>query len=282
MQWEGRRESGNVQDRRSYGGTAMAIGGGGSIVALLLALLLGANPLEIFDPQPDGQAPKQQARRDLERDPLRRFVGVVLADTEDVWHKLFRDMGKRYREPKLVLFTRHTRSGCGAAGAEIGPFYCPEDETIYLDLDFFRELKARFGAPGDFAQAYVIAHEVGHHVQKLLGTMQQVQSQRRRLGESQYNKLSVRLELQADFYAGLWAYHAQQMAKILDPGDLEEAIGAARAIGDDRLQMRGKGYVVPDSFTHGTSAQRVRWFRRGFDTGDIKQGDTFKIADHEL
>jgi uncharacterized protein len=208
-------------------------------------------------------------------------VAVVLADTEDVWHEQFRKMDKTYKEPRLVLFSGQVESACGFANAAVGPFYCPGDQMVYLDLTFFDELKNRFRAPGEFAQAYVIAHEVGHHVQKLLGTSDKVHAQRG-LPKAEYNRLSVRLELQADFLAGFWAYHAQKSKQFLQPGDLEEALRAANAIGDDRLQKQARGHVVPDSFTHGTSAQRIRWFRRGFETGDFSKGDTFSISYEEL
>ena len=198
----------------------------------------------------------------------------MLANTEDVWSDLFRQMGRQYREPKLVLFGDQVESACGLDGAAVGPFYCPGDEKLYLDLSFFNELETRFRAPGDFAEAYVIAHEVGHHVQKLLGTMDRLESARGRLTEQENNQLSVRLELQADFLAGAWAHYAQKKG-VLESGDIEEALGAASAVGDDRLQHETEGYIVPDSFTHGTSEQRIRWFRKGFDTGDIRQGDTF-------
>jgi predicted metalloprotease len=203
-------------------------------------------------------------------------VRVVLGDTEDVWHDQFRRLGKAYQEPHLVLFSGQIRSACGFANAAVGPFYCPADEKVYIDLSFYEELKNRFRAPGDFAQAYVIAHEIGHHVQNLLGVSDKVHAMQRRVDKAKANELSVRLELQADFYAGVWAHHAQKMRHILEPGDLEEALRAASAIGDDRVQKEARGYVVPDSFTHGTSEQRVRWFRRGFETGDLSQGDTFQ------
>ena len=199
---------------------------------------------------------------------------MVLADTEDVWHQLFRQRGREYKEPKLVLFNGRVESACGLASTAVGPFYCPEDEEVYLDLSFFREMKRRFGASGDFAQAYVIAHEVGHHVQKQLGIMDRAHAARSRMGKREANQLSVRLELQADFLAGVWAHHAQQLKNILDRNDIDEALHAASAIGDDRLQMQAQGYVVPDAFTHGTSEQRARWFRRGWETGDLRAGDT--------
>jgi predicted metalloprotease len=219
---------------------------------------------------------------DPAQEELKHFVAVVLADTEDVWHEEFRKMGKTYRDPHLVLFSGQVDSACGTADAAVGPFYCPGDEIVYLDLSFFDELKNRFHAPGEFAEAYVIAHEVGHHVQKQLGISDKVHAERERLSKAEYNRLSVRLELQADFLAGFWAYHAQKAKNILDPGDLEAALTAANAIGDDRLQKQARGYVVPDSFTHGTSAQRIRWFRRGFETGDFSKGDTFKVSDDDL
>lgn len=256
----------------------MAVGGGlGTIVLIVLALLFGADPRELLD-QGGGQSPAQgtqSARRvNPQEDELKQFSSVVLAETEDVWQQLFQQAGKRYREPTLSLFTEQTRSACGAAGASTGPFYCAGDEKLYIDLSFYRDLRTRLGAPGDFAQAYVIAHEVGHHVQHLLGTMDQVDARQRRMSEAEANRLSVMLELQADFYAGVWAHYAERRG-IIEPGDIEEALNAATAIGDDRLQRQSQGYVVPDSFTHGTSEQRVRWFRRGYDTGDIRQGDTF-------
>jgi predicted metalloprotease len=213
---------------------------------------------------------------------MRQFVSVVLADTEDVWREQFRQLGREYEEPTLVLFSGRVESACGLASSAVGPFYCPRDHKLYIDLAFFEELKRRFGAPGDFAQAYVIAHEVGHHVQTLLGTNAKVDRLRGRISQQEFNQLSVRLELQADFLAGVWAHHAQRSQQILEPGDLEEALRAAAAIGDDRLQRQAQGYVVPDSFTHGSSEQRIRWFRRGFETGDLSQGDTFDIPEGEL
>jgi len=212
-------------------------------------------------------------------DEGKEFVSVVLADTEEVWRALFRQMDRTYREPTLVLFTDQVRSACGFAGAAMGPFYCPGDDKVYLDLGFFSELQRRLGAPGDFAQAYVIAHEVGHHVQNLLGISEQVQAQRGRVSQAEYNRLSVCLELQADFLAGVWAHQAQSAWGILEQGDIEEALGAASAVGDDTLQRRSSGRVVPDSFTHGTSTQRMRWFQRGFTSGDLSQGDTFSARD---
>ncbi|MCA1600459.1 MAG: zinc metallopeptidase [Acidobacteria bacterium] len=278
MRWREGRQSENVEDRRGMSRGGMAIGGGlGGIIILVIALLLGADPRQLLEQLPsEGQAPVTQSSRPTnpEEEELRKFVGAVLADTEDVWNDIFRQLGRQYREPTLVLFTDRVQSACGVGGAAVGPFYCPGDEKLYIDLAFYRELKSRFRAPGDFAQAYVIAHEVGHHVQHLLGTMDQVNSARNRLSEAEANRLSVRLELQADFLAGVWAHHAQKRG-ALEEGDVEEALGAASAIGDDRLQGETQGYVVPDSFTHGTSEQRISWFRQGLDTGDIRQGDTF-------
>ncbi len=278
MRWREGRQSENVEDRRGMSRGGMAIGGGlGGIVVLVIALLLGADPRQLLEQLPsEGQAPATQSSgpTNPEEEELRQFVGAVLADTEDVWNDIFRQMGRQYREPSLVLFTDQVQSACGVAGAMVGPFYCPGDQKLYIDLSFFRELKTRFQAPGDFAQAYVIAHEVGHHVQHLLGTMDQVNSARQRMSEAEANQLSVRLELQADFLAGVWAHHAQNRG-VLEQGDVEEALGAASAIGDDRLQRESQGYVVPDSFTHGSSEQRIHWFRKGLETGDTRQGDTF-------
>jgi predicted metalloprotease len=222
------------------------------------------------------QGPQGPGVVDPQDEERAAFVKVVLADTEDVWNKLFQQNGRKYEEPTLVLFRGRVESACGLADAAVGPFYCPADRKVYVDLQFFEELKQKLGAPGDFAQAYVIAHEVGHHVQNLLGTSDWVHEQRERLSKTQYNQLSVRLELQADFYAGVWAHHAQRLQNILETGDIEEAMRAAEAIGDDRLQRQAQGYVVPDSFTHGTSEQRARWFRLGLQTGDMRRGDTFK------
>ena len=277
MRWSDRRESSNVEDRRGMG--RVAIGGGlGTLVILAVALLLGADPRKLLEqvPQDGSINPSAPASRSAnpEEEETKKFASVVLADTEDVWHDVFSKIGRQYREPKLVLFTDQVRSECGIAGAAVGPFYCPGDEQLYLDLAFFQELRTRFRAPGDFAEAYVIAHEVGHHVQKLVGTMDQVNEAQRRMSREEANQLSVRLELQADFLAGVWAHYAQQKG-YLEQGDIEEAINAASAVGDDRLQRQTQGYVVPDSFTHGTSEQRIRWFRKGFETGDIRQGDTF-------
>jgi predicted metalloprotease len=256
----------------------MAIGGGlGGIVLLVIALLLGADPRQLLEQLPSQDAgPRTQTARSTspQEEERKQFVATVLANTEDVWTDLFRQTGRQYREPKLVLFGGEVESACGLAGAAVGPFYCPGDEKVYLDLSFLNELHTRFRAPGDFAEAYVIAHEVGHHIQRLLGTMEKVDAARGRLSEAENNQLSVRLELQADFLAGVWAHYAQKKG-VLEAGDMEEALGAASAVGDDRLQKEAQGYAVPDSFTQGTSEQRIRWFRKGFESGDIRQGDTF-------
>ena len=272
MQWRGRQGSGNVSDRRGMGGK-LAVGGGlGGIVVLILSLLLGGNPLETIN-----VGSQSNYTPSAEEDERAQFVGVVLKDTEDVWNSLFEEsFNADYREPTLVLFSQSDQSGCGFATAATGPFYCPMDNSVYIDLSFADQLSQSFGAAGDFALAYVVAHEVGHHVQNLLGTSGKVQEARRRLSEVEGNKLSVALELQADFYAGVWAHHAQEMKQVLEPGDIEEALRAANAIGDDRLQKQSQGRVVPDAFTHGTSEQRMYWFKKGFETGDIEQGNTFE------
>jgi uncharacterized protein len=281
MLWQGRRESDNVEDARgSGGGGRLVLGGGiGTVVLVVLYLLLGGDPQALFNSQ-QAQLP-QTAQYDSQapRDEASKFVAVVLAATEDAWNEIFRQMGREYQEPRLVLFTDMIQSGCGFASGATGPFYCPQDQRVYIDLGFFRELQQRLGAGGDFAEAYVIAHEVGHHVQNLLGITDRVQAARRRVSEAEYNQLSVRLELQADFLAGVWARYTDRVKHVVEAGDIEEAMRAAAAVGDDRLQYRSRGYVVPDSFTHGTSEQRVRWFRRGYETGDLSQGDTFNARD---
>jgi predicted metalloprotease len=280
MLWKGRRESENVEDRRGIGRGGLAIGGGlGTVVILLIAMFFGVDPRAILDQTGEEPAVSTRAARPASpaEDELRHFVAVVLAETEDVWTGIFRQNGREYRDPTLVLFTDQVQSACGTAGSATGPFYCPGDQKVYIDLAFYRDLKQRLGAPGDFAQAYVIAHEVGHHVQRLLGISDKVHSAQSRMSRSQANDLSVRLELQADFFAGVWANQAKNKG-LLEAGDIEEALGAASAVGDDRLQRQAQGRVVPDSFTHGTSEQRVRWFRKGLDTGDFKQGDTFNAT----
>jgi len=251
------------------------VGGGiGTLIIGVIIYLLGGDPSQIINQGQSGSMPLTEEQKAAE-DSAAAFVKVVLADTEDVWNKQFAEMGQDYKEPTMVLFNGATQSGCGGASSATGPFYCPLDQGVYLDLSFYRELKERFSAPGDFAMAYVVAHEVGHHVQQLLGITDKVRNLQERTSQERGNELSVRLELQADFFAGLWANHAQQMQQILDPGDIEEALNAANAIGDDRLQMESQGRIVPESFTHGTSEQRMYWFKKGFQTGDINQGDTF-------
>ena len=281
MRWKGRRGSDNVEDRRGRGRGTVVAGGGGLLLVgfVVIALCMGADPAAIFrvvQEVPVGvEAPQGEGQP--VNDDAKKFVSVVLADTEEVWGELFRGLGKVYREPRLVLFSGRVDSACGFQSAAVGPFYCPSDQTVYIDLTFFNEMKGKLGAPGDFAQAYVIAHEVGHHVQNLLGVSDAILAKRQRVSKVEANRLSVRQELQADFYAGVWAHHAQRKFNSLQEGDIEEALGAANAIGDDRLQMRSRGFEVPETFTHGTSEQRIRWFARGFKTGDVEQGDTYSI-----
>ena len=279
MRWMGGRQSENVEDRRGLGVPLVAGGGLGTIVLIVLALFFGLDPSVILQGGDGPPVPQQQApsASSAGGDQMRDFVATVLADTEDTWHELFREMDREYREPRLVLFNTAVQSACGVAGSATGPFYCPQDQKVYLDLDFFRALRERFRAPGDFAQAYVIAHEVGHHVQKLLGISDVVMAERRR-GGVDANAASVRLELQADCLAGVWGYHADRTRHILEAGDVEEALGAAAAIGDDRLQRQAGGRVAPESFTHGTSEQRVRWFTRGIESGDLRECDTFRAG----
>ncbi len=288
------RESDNVEDRRGQSGRGMpggirigrgGLGVGTIVLALVASYFLGIDPrvvMGVLGGMEGGaptqvQAPAEPAGKPS--DELGRFVAVVLADTEDTWRAIFRQGGGAYREPKLVLFSGVYPTACGMGQSAAGPFYCPLDEKVYIDLSFFRQLQERFRAPGDFAQAYVIAHEVGHHVQKLLGIMEQTARLRQRMSEQEYNQVSVRVELQADCFAGVWAHHAQRERKILEPGDLDEALRAASAIGDDVLQKRSQGYVVPDSFTHGSAAQRVRWFRVGFDSGSMQACNTFEARE---
>jgi len=293
------RESDNVEDLRGVSGGGGGGGGfggigiphlsiGGIVIALVVSYFLGINPLTVLGllsgtsaPQQQA-APVQQAQQQGQQgqgshpsDPLAHFVSVVLANTEDTWTAVFKQMGKTYREPKLVLFTGSTPTACGTGRTAAGPFYCPQDEKVYIDLQFYQMLHDRFHAPGDFAQAYVIAHEVGHHVQNLLGIMAKADAARAKMNDEQYNAVSVRLELQADCYAGVWAHDSDQMHKFIDAGDLESALNAAAAIGDDTLQKQAQGYAVPETFTHGTSAQRQRWFRNGFDHGSLQACDTF-------
>ncbi len=256
-------------------------GGLGGIVIVVLYLLMGGNPDQIMQQiQPGSSDISTGVEQPLsvEQEQEGQFVGVILAETEDVWGQIFAANGESYRQPRLVLFSNQISSACGYAGASAGPFYCPSDERVYIDLDFFAQMQRQLGAQGDFALAYVIAHEVGHHIQNLLGTMEQVQSQRGSLSETEYNQLSVRLELQADFYAGIWAHYAARTAGLIEEGDIEEGINAASAVGDDRIMKQTQGYVVPDAFTHGTSEQRKRWFLRGYQSGDVSQGDTFSAG----
>lgn len=280
MRWQSGRRSSNVEDRRGLRVPRKVTGGGiGIVLIALIAMYFGIDPAMILDMGQQTNVglspPSTQGVRVPGDDQLAEFVSVVLADTEDTWHDLFRRMGKTYREPSLVLFSGAVNSACGFAQAAMGPFYCPRDQKVYIDLSFYRDLKTRHQAPGDFAQAYVIAHEIGHHVQTLLGTSQKVHELRGRASEADANKLSIRQELQADCLAGVWAYHADRTRQILEEGDIEEALNAASAIGDDRLQRQARGYVTPDSFTHGSSAQRVRWFKRGIKSGDLSRCNTF-------
>ena len=277
MRWSGGRRSGNVIDARGRGMGVPVVGGGlGMAVLALVVYLLGGDPTVITDNVPQQPSAGAPAAPGPGSDEASQFVSVVLADTEDTWNAIFRDkFGRDYPEPELVLFTDAVQSACGFAQAAMGPFYCPRDRRVYIDLAFYRELRERFRAPGDFAQAYVIAHEVGHHVQTVTGVSSQVGEARARAGRAESNALSVRQELQADCYAGLWAHHAQRARDVVEPGDIEEALGAASAIGDDRLSRAGGGRVAPESFTHGTSEQRMTWFRRGYETGQMEACDTF-------
>lgn len=275
MRWKGRERSGNVQDRRGISGKKIAAGGTiGTIIIAIIIWIMGGNPLQVLDMQSSDYAYSTEETVTAADDELSQFASVVLKDTEDVWNKLFSESGKTYQEPTLVLFSHSVQSACGNSSAATGPFYCPGDDKVYIDLDFLQKLQQQLNAPGDFAMAYIIAHEVGHHVQNLLGITDRMQNIRRS-NEEEYNEFSVKLELQADFLAGIWAHHAQKMKDILEEGDIEEAMNAASAVGDDRIQMKSQGYVVPDAFTHGTSEQRVRWFMKGFKSGDLQQGDTF-------
>ena len=277
MLWQGRKGSSNVEDRRGIGGGGIAVGGGIlGVIALLVNFLLGGGDTSQL-PIPNQNTPMSSEQK-AAQDSMAAFVGVVLKETEDVWNELLSKAGQSYREPTLVLFSGSTESGCGFASAASGPFYCPGDQKLYIDLAFYDQLKEQFGAPGDFAMAYVVAHEVGHHVQKLLGISDKMERIRQQVGKEEYNKYSVRLELQADFLAGVWA-HYEKGKGILEAGDIEEALNAANQIGDDNLQKQAQGYVVPESFTHGTSAQRMYWFKKGYETGDINQGDTFNATD---
>ena len=288
MQWMGRRESSNTEEGgRGGGGRGLAFGGGIiGIIAAAIYFFTGIDPSQVLN-QAQQNNPQQTEQIDtqpggsVKDTPQRKFAKVVLADTEDIWTKLFNDMGKTYTDPKMVFFTDGVSTGCGEAQSASGPFYCPADQKVYIDVSFFDELQNRFKAAGDFAQAYVIAHEVGHHVQDLLGVTAKMDQARGQVSESEYNKLSVKLELQADFYAGVWAHYEKNLKNVLDPGDIEEALNAAQQIGDDRLQLEYQGHVTPDSFTHGSSAQRMYWFKKGFETGDVNQGNTFAARDLE-
>ncbi|HEX8601276.1 MAG TPA: neutral zinc metallopeptidase [Pseudoduganella sp.] len=287
MRWDGNRESDNVEDRRGdgggggggfgFGGGSLSIGG--VVIALILSFVFGINPLTLLGGMSGGGTPQQatqQTQQAPANDTETRFMRTVLADTEDTWSALFSAQGARYQAPKLVLFSDRTATGCGTGQSATGPFYCPADSRVYIDLDFYRLMKDRFHVSGEFAQAYVIAHEVGHHVQHLLGVSDQVHEAQQKTSEAQANALSVQLELQADCYAGVWAFHANKSRQILEQGDVEAALSAATAIGDDALQRQAQGHVVPDSFTHGTSAQRTRWFRTGLESGEVAKCDTFK------
>lgn len=283
MKWKGRQTSSNVEDRRGRRVRRTkrtgSIGIGGIILVLIFSWVTGQNPLQLLQSAGGGQQSAEQyapSSSSSENEELAQFTKVVFKDTEDVWSKLFKEqLGKRYVFPKMVIFNGQTNGACGEAGTATGPYYCPVDQTIYMDLYFLRDLGRKYDAVGDFAVAYVIAHEVGHHIQNLLGILPKVQKQRRYLSKTEYNKLSVRLELQADFFAGMWAHHAQKMKHILDEGDIEEALNAAAGVGDDRLQKKAQGYIVPDAFTHGTSKQRTSWFLKGFKTGSFDYADTF-------
>ena len=282
MKWKGRRTSQNVEDQRGRSMTGIAGGGIGTILIVLLVFLLGGDPSAIIEnAQFTNQSESSSYVETTEEAEMAEFVSVVLAETEDVWTELLAKENIAYVDPKLVLFTQSVQSACGQAGSSTGPFYCPGDEKVYIDLSFYSDLKNKYNAPGDFAMAYVIAHEVGHHVQNILGVSDQVMALRGQVSEKEYNRYLVRLELQADFYAGVWAHYVDRM-HLLDEGDIGEAVNLASAIGDDRLQKNAYGYVVPDSFTHGTAEQRSRWFRKGFETGDIRQGDTFSLSDSQL
>ncbi len=283
VSWKGRRQSSNVEDRRGMKGGGKALGGGMTIIILIAVFIFSGGDLgEVL--KVAQQLPKQGGQQnagadrisDHARGEMKAFVSTILKDTENVWDEIFRGMNVEYREPKLILFEGSTSSACGVNSSAVGPFYCPGDEKVYIDLGFFDQLERQLDAPGDFAQAYVIAHEVGHHVQNLLGITEMVHRQKGRLSEAEYNLLQVRLELQADYFAGVWAHHADKMVNLLEEGDIEEGLNAAAMIGDDTLQKRARGYVVEESFTHGSAEQRARWFRKGFETGDINQGDTFK------
>ncbi|MBE9583890.1 neutral zinc metallopeptidase [Mucilaginibacter sp. JRF] len=278
MKWLGRRESSNTEEGSSGGGRGLALGGGViGLIAAAIYLFTGIDPSALLNDVQQQQTEQTNTQPGSDpNDPQKKFVRVVLADTEDIWGQLFKQMGQTYEEPTLHFFDGAVQTqGCGFAESATGPFYCPGDRKVYIDVSFFNELESRFAAAGDFARAYVVAHEVGHHIQQLLGTSAKLERARGRVSETEYNKLSVALELQADFYAGVFAHYEESTKNVLEPGDIEEALNAANQIGDDRLQKQSTGRVEPDSFTHGTSAQRLHWFKKGYETGDVKQGDTF-------
>jgi len=283
MRWKGQRQSTNVEDIRTSGRRSVGFKGGiiGTLVLAVIIYFLGGDPLQVLNIGDSGQAgTTNQTELTAHDKEMGEFISVVLGDTEDVWNKIFNDAGMTYREPTLVLFRGGVKSGCGFAEDATGPFYCPGDEKVYIDLDFLEQLQSKLGATGDFAAAYILAHEVGHHVQKLLGIMKNVDDLRASgASEKEINRMTVRLELQADFFAGVWVHHGQEMKNFLEEGDLEEALNAAAAVGDDLIQMKTRGHVTPDSFQHGTSEQRKRWLSRGIETGDVSQGDTFSAAE---
>lgn len=284
MKLDGRRESSNVEDRRGKGGRRASLGIGGLIVVGLITWFMGGNPMDVLKQGATEiiqgqQGSTQEYVPTAEEEELARLVKVVLAGTEDVWTKVFAEQGLQYQPPKLVMFTDAVQSGCGGASSQVGPFYCSADQTVYIDLSFFKQMKSQLKAGGDFAYAYVIAHEVGHHVQYLLGTLNEAHQKMSRMSKTDANKVSVRLELQADYYAGLWAHHDDARYGTLEPGDLEEGINAAHAIGDDKLQMEAQGYTVPDAFNHGTSQQRMAWLNKGYQVGTLAGGDTFRLQD---
>lgn len=283
MDWEKGRRSTNVEDRRGSRVSGPIVGGGiGTLLLALLVTFLGGDPRDVLDQagSPDTQRPTTESPQTTspEQEQLAEFVSVVLADTEDAWRDIFQQSGGTYVEPKLVLYSDAVDSACGFAKAAMGPFYCPRDQKVYIDLDFYRDLKTRYNAPGDFAQAYVIAHEVGHHVQNLTGILDQVRSRQQQVSKAEANQLSVKLELQADCFAGVWANRAERSRQILEQGDIEEALNAASSVGDDRLQQQAQGRIVPESFTHGSAAQRASWFRRGIESGNPEQCNTFAVA----
>ena len=285
MNLEGRRTSSNVEDRRRVsGGTIAGVGVGGTLIVVLLSLFLGRNPTDVLQQIQSQNVTTTENQREFtkEEQELAEFASKILASTEDVWTEVFKSMGKTYRAPKMVLYTDAVQSGCGNATSAVGPFYCSADECLYIDLSFFSTMKQQLGADGDFAYAYVIAHEVGHHVQHLLGTLDSAHSQMAKMSETQANKVSVRIELQADFYAGVWGYHEGKTFGSLEDGDLQEAIQCAQVIGDNYLQEKARGYSQPESFTHGTSAQRMKWLKLGLNTGDMRRGDTFSLSESQL